>query len=149
MSDATERPAEEPADDDPAADRGPGPEPESDAWERACAEDLAAERERRRARYGRRAGPGSAAEELRKLAEALTDRLAGTPVQGAVQHLIAQARAAVEPVVERNPAVFAHLATAGSELLAAYREAVEGHERRWSNRDDGGESSSSEHIDLD
>ncbi|MGY0062515.1 DUF5304 domain-containing protein [Streptomyces sp. LZ34] len=167
MSDATERPAESPVTDVPVTDIDP------DAWERACAEDLAAERARRRAGEGGHE-PGSAAEELRKLAEAIADRfagpqapLAGTAVQGAVQHLIAQAKAAVEPVIERNPEVFDHLATAGTELLAAYRAAVQGQEQRWTrggdNRadetddrankadegDEGDESSSSEHIDLD
>ncbi|MER6145555.1 DUF5304 domain-containing protein [Streptomyces sparsogenes] len=162
MSDATERPAEPPVDEVPVTDIDP------DAWERACAEDLAAERARRRAQEGGQEQPGSAAEELRKLAEAIADRLAGpqgplagTAVHGAVQHLIAQAKSAVEPVIERNPEVFDHLATAGSELLAAYRAAVLGQEQRWTRgaegaggrhqdgRDEGGESSSSEHIDLD
>lgn len=161
MSDATERPLDTPVTDVPVTDIDP------DAWERACAEDLAAERARRTARQTAEE-PGSAAEELRKLVEALADRfaeaqapLAGTAVHGAVQHLIAQAKAAVEPVIERNPDVFEHLASAGTELLAAYRAAVAGQERRWTQggsaaasgaaegRTEGGESSSSEHIDLD
>ncbi|MFK8846154.1 DUF5304 domain-containing protein [Streptomyces sp. Ac-502] len=126
MSDATERPADR-------TDRF-----DADAWETACAEDLAAEKARRRAQYG--PPPGSAAEELRRLAEAVTDKLAGIQLpgalagmaaQGAVQQLFRQAKAVVEPVVERNPDVFDHLAAAGSELLAAYRSAVESSERRW------------------
>ncbi|MBZ4016953.1 DUF5304 domain-containing protein [Streptomyces purpurogeneiscleroticus] len=126
MTDDTERPADNPQGTD------------DNAWEQACAEDLAAERARRRAEYGRQ--PGSAAEELRKLAEAVTDKLAGIQLpgaagglaaKGAVDHLLRQARAAVEPVIERNPDVFDHLAAAGSELLAAYRSAVEAGERRW------------------
>lgn len=127
MSDATERPAD-------AADTA---DADADAWAKACAEDLAAEQERRGARYGE-PQPGSAAEELRKLADAVADKLsslqapmAGTPAGMAVQQLIAQAKAVVEPVVERNPDVFGHLAAAGNELLAAYRAAVEGQERRW------------------
>ncbi|MDG4861692.1 DUF5304 domain-containing protein [Streptomyces sp. T-3] len=142
------------------------PEPEapkstdSDAWEKACAEDLAAEQARRRAEYG--TPPGSAAEELRKLMDAVADKLSGlnTPLagmaaQGAVNQLINQAKAAVEPVIERNPEVFDHLANAGSELLAAYRSVVQGHEQRWTNgeqkpKDDKGEGpGSGEHIDLD
>ncbi|WP_116211286.1 DUF5304 domain-containing protein [Streptomyces olivoreticuli] len=122
MSDATERPAP-----DAAAD--------PDAWEQACAEDLAAERARRR---GRDQQPGSAAEELRKLVDAVTEKvsalqlpLAGAAAQEVVQQVIAQAKAAVEPVIERNPDVFDHLASAGSELLAAYRAAVQGQEARW------------------
>ncbi|TGA90327.1 DUF5304 family protein, partial [Streptomyces palmae] len=132
-------------------DRATPPEGDSDAWQRACAEDLAAERARRRARYGQEE-PGSAAEELRKLAEAVAAKVvaqapvAGAAVQGAVQQLIAQAKAAVEPVVERNPEVFDHLASAGNELLAAYRAVVAGQEQRWSK---GSDRSSSEHIDLD
>lgn len=125
MSEATERP-----DLDGAADH--------DAWERACAEDLAAEKARRRAEYGQGPATGTAAEELRKLVDAVADKvaglqlpLAGAAAQGAVQQLITQAKAVVEPVIERNPDVFDHLASAGSELLAAYRAAVQGQEGRW------------------
>ncbi len=146
MSDATERPA---VDDD--------------AWADACAEDLAAEKARRRAQYG--AQTGSAADELRRLLDAVADKVStfqtsmpGMAAQGAVQQLVSQAKAAVEPVIERNPEIFDHLAAAGGELLAAYRSAVEGHERRWTQqpstpkdaedpRDEG--PGASEHIDLD
>ncbi|MFD7610267.1 DUF5304 domain-containing protein [Streptomyces sp. NPDC059828] len=131
MSDATERPA---ADADP--------------WAEACAEDLEAERARRRERYGHSSGTGSAAEELRKLMDAVADKMSslqnplfGMAAQGAVQQLISQAKAAVEPVVERNPQVFDHLAAAGNELLAAYRSAVEGHERRWTRGETPGKAS--------
>jgi hypothetical protein len=119
MSDATER---------PAAD--------SDAWATACAEDLAAEKARRRAVHGQ--PPGSASEELRKLVDTVADKvsslqnpLLGMATQGALQQLINQAKAVVEPVIERNPGVFDHLAAAGNELLAAYRSAVENQESRW------------------
>ncbi|MFM9367423.1 DUF5304 domain-containing protein [Streptomyces sp. Da 82-17] len=139
--------------------------PDADAWEKACAEDLAAEQARRREQYG--AEPGSAAEELRKLMDAVAEKLSafqapigGAAAQGAVQHFVEQAKAAVEPVIERNPEVFDHLANAGSELLAAYRSAVFGHERRWTAGPDeakpqppGGDkpegTGSGEHIDLD
>ncbi|MGW2324474.1 DUF5304 domain-containing protein [Streptomyces sp. NPDC001700] len=162
MSDATERPADAQGTDVPVTDIDP------DAWEQACAEDLAAEKARRKAREGGGEEPGSAAEELRKLADAVAEKLAGlqtplagtaagTAVEGAVQQLIAGAKAAVEPVIERNPDVFEHLVGAGSELLAAYRAAVTGQEQRWTQsgesggapRGDEGQSSSSEHIDLD
>ncbi|AJC58959.1 MULTISPECIES: DUF5304 domain-containing protein [Streptomyces] len=157
MSDATERPADHRA------------EPEADAWETACAEDLAAEQARRRDEYGPQ--PGSAAEEFRRLAEAVTDKLAAIQLPGAlggmaassaVGGLLRQAKAAVEPVIERNPDVFDHLAAAGSELLAAYRSAVTGSEGRWTRgesaddrpegqaadpRDDG--PAGTERIDLD
>ncbi|MEU4211421.1 DUF5304 domain-containing protein [Streptomyces sp. NPDC026206] len=157
MTDATERP-------------GPGQAPDPDAWERACAEDLAAEKARRRAESGQGHEPGSAAEELRKLVDAVADKvsafqlpLAGAAAQGAVQHLIAQAKAAVEPVIDRNPEVFDHLASAGSELMAAYRAAVHGHEGRWTRdeparaprepradeRKEEGDNGGSERIDLD
>jgi hypothetical protein len=46
---------------------------------------------------------------------------------------------------EKHPEVYGHLSAAGGELLAAYRAAVSGHERRWS----AGERSPSHHIDLD
>ncbi|MDT9684570.1 DUF5304 domain-containing protein [Streptomyces sp. TRM76323] len=149
MSDATHR---------------PGPF-EDDAWARACAEDLAAERARR----GGGPPPGSAAEELRKLVDAVADKVSalGTPLlgvgaQSAVRQAVAQAKSAIEPVIERNPEVFDHLAAAGGELLAAYRSAVQGHEHRWtrgtqeprgageSERGENGEGPESSHrIDLD
>ncbi|MCB5181403.1 DUF5304 domain-containing protein [Streptomyces antimicrobicus] len=121
MSEATDRPFDD------------------DAWAKACAEDLAAEQERRRARAGGSAGAtGTAAEELFKLFEAVADKVAelnnpvlGAAAQGAVRQFVNQAKAAAKPVVERHPEVFDHLAAAGSELLAAYRSAVAGHERRW------------------
>ncbi|MEU2185198.1 DUF5304 domain-containing protein [Streptomyces thermolilacinus] len=128
MSDATHR---------------PGP-PEDDAWARACAEDLAAERARRRGHGG--PPPGSAADELRKLVDAVADKvtslgstlgapLLGAGAQTAVRQAVAQAKSAIEPVIERNPQVFDHLAAAGGELLAAYRSAVQGHEHRWTRGD--------------
>ncbi|GAA2225878.1 hypothetical protein GCM10010430_00980 [Kitasatospora cystarginea] len=46
---------------------------------------------------------------------------------------------------EQNPEVYGHLAAAGGELLAAYRAAVSGHERRWS----APGQPDSERIDLD
>ncbi|WP_434588644.1 DUF5304 domain-containing protein [Streptomyces sp. A5-4] len=132
MSDATE-PAPRPTE---AAD--------ADAWAKACAEDLAAEKARRRTQQGM--PPGSAADELRKLVEAVADKvsslqtpLLGMAAQGAARQLINQAKSAVEPVIERNPDVFDHLAAAGGELLAAYRSAVEGQERRWTRGPEGPE----------
>ncbi|MCF3962775.1 DUF5304 domain-containing protein [Streptomyces fuscigenes] len=119
MSDASERPDADP-----------------DAWAAACEEDLAAEKARRRAEYG--PPPASAADELRRFADTVADRLTsvtgplfGAAGQGAVQQFLNQARAAVEPVIDRNPGLFDHLAAAGNELLAAYRSAVEDQEGRW------------------
>ncbi|MFD0212843.1 DUF5304 domain-containing protein [Streptomyces hirsutus] len=120
---------------------------DADAWATACAEDLEAEKARRRARYG--PPPASAAEELRKLADVVAEKLdrltgLGSPLFGAVagpaaqqmvRQVVQQAKAAVEPVVDRNPDVFDHLAAAGNELLAAYRSAVQEQERRWTTRD--------------
>jgi len=153
-----ERPTPEPSEPDPAEDVRAT---DADAWSTACAEDLEAERARRRAQHS--PPPGSAAEELRKLVDAVADKLSGlqSPLFGAVasgtaqqmvSQVVQQAKAAVEPVLERNPEVFDHLAAAGSELLAAYRSAVENQERRWTtrstdSRDD--ESGPGEHIDLD
>ncbi|MCX4551594.1 DUF5304 domain-containing protein [Streptomyces sp. NBC_01267] len=124
------------------------PETDSDAWAKACAEDLAAEKARRRAQYG--TPPGSAAEELRKLFDAVADKvsdlqssLPGMAAQGAVRQFLSQAKSVVEPVVERNPDVFDHLAAAGGELLAAYRSAVENHEQRWTS-DSAGPSGSAD-----
>lgn len=133
---------------------------DDDAWATACAEDLEAEKARRRAQYG--PPPGSAAEELRKLVDAVADKLSGiqTPLLGAVagpaaqqvvRQVVQQAKNAVEPVIERNPDVFDHLAAAGSELLAAYRSAVQAQETRWTaNRHDKGDDDGpGERIDLD
>ncbi|WP_051940980.1 DUF5304 family protein [Phaeacidiphilus oryzae] len=62
------------------------------------------------------------------------------------------------PLREKHPEVYRHLAAAGGELLAAYRAAVTGHERRWTSgtsgsgpgEDDGeGPGNAGEHIDLD
>ncbi|WP_406380951.1 DUF5304 domain-containing protein [Streptomyces sp. NBC_01618] len=152
MSEATDRPADD------------------DAWAKACAEDLEAEKARRRAQHG--PPPGAAADELRKLVDAVADKISslrtpllGAAAQGTVRQIIKQAKSAVEPVIERNPDVFDHIAAAGSELLAAYRSAVEGQERRWTRgagdpagtekkaddptdpRDEG--PAAGEHIDLD
>ncbi|MCX4727090.1 DUF5304 domain-containing protein [Streptomyces sp. NPDC090052] len=143
------------------------PDTDSDAWAKACAEDLAAEKARRRAQYG--SPEGSAADELKKLFEAVADKvsdfqssLPGMAAQGAVQQFLSQAKSVVEPVVERNPDVFDHLAAAGGELLAAYRSAVEKQEQRWTagretaegrdaGKDDGGDEGPgpAERIDLD
>jgi hypothetical protein len=143
---------------------------DADAWSTACAEDLAAEKARRRVEYG--APPGSAAEELRKLVDAVSDKLssiqspllgsvAGPAAQQVVRQVVEQAKAAVEPVIERNPDVFDHLAAAGNELLAAYRSAVQAQEQRWTTRAadlrkdlderrDGGEGTGpGQRIDLD
>ncbi|MET9322642.1 DUF5304 domain-containing protein [Streptomyces sp. NPDC003038] len=120
MSEATDRPTDD------------------DAWAKACAEDLAAEKERLRGGPGGAGATGSAAEELFKLFEAVADKVSGLSnpliggaAQDAVRQFVNQAKTAAKPVMERNPEVFDHLAAAGSELLAAYRSAVEGHERRW------------------
>ncbi|WP_326697086.1 DUF5304 domain-containing protein [Streptomyces sp. NBC_01754] len=128
MSEATDRPVDD------------------DAWAQACAEDLEAEKARRRAEYG--PPPGSAAEELRKLFDAVADKvsslrspLLGAAAQGTVQQVVRQAKSAVGPVIERNPDVFDHLAAAGGELLAAYRSAVEGQEGRWTRSTEGGTGS--------
>ncbi|KIF00537.1 hypothetical protein PL81_40620 [Streptomyces sp. RSD-27] len=154
MSEATDRPTDD------------------DAWAKACAEDLAAERERRRAEReqdrGAGAATGTAAEELFKLFGAVADKVSAlnnpelaAAAQGAVRQFVNQARTAAKPVIERNPEVFGHLAAAGSELLAAYRSAVEGHERRWTRdeppaprthtdgQDGGPDEGPAQRIDLD
>ncbi|GHJ38181.1 DUF5304 domain-containing protein [Streptomyces sp. TS71-3] len=136
-----------------------GSAPDPDAWATAVAEDLAEERARRRARYG--PPPGSAAEELRKLLDVVADRLTGlsgaaapllgTTAQGAAQQMVRQAvkqaRAAVEPVIERNPDVLDHLAAAGSELLSAYRSVVSAQEQRWTRGGDHGPAAKEDHGD--
>ncbi|WP_327314481.1 DUF5304 domain-containing protein [Streptomyces sp. NBC_01235] len=154
----------QPVDDEPRAS-------DADAWATAAAEDLAAEKARRRAEYG--PPQGSAAEELRRLVDAVGEKLssiqspllgavAGPAAQQVVRQVVQQAKAAVEPVIERNPDVFDHLAAAGTELLAAYRSAVQTQERRWTTgasdprddprrpgRDGGDDSGPGQRIDLD
>lgn len=133
---------------------------DDDAWATACAEDLAEEKARRRTQYG--PPPGSAAEELRKLVDTVADKLSGlqAPLLGAVagpaaqqvvRQVVQQAKNAVEPVIERNPDVFDHLAAAGTELLAAYRSAVQAQETRWTSggHDKGEDPGPGERIDLD
>ncbi|MFG3255907.1 DUF5304 domain-containing protein [Streptomyces sp. NPDC048172] len=153
MSDDVERPLTDPAS-----------RPDPDAWATACEEDLTAEKARRRAQYG--PPPTNAAEELRRLADAVTEKVAGlskplggamasAAAQGVAQQLIAQAKASIEPVVARNPQLFDHLAAAGNELLAAYRSAVHDAERRWTSEGTGGTGGTSgtdprdEHVELD
>src|SRR5689334_21121250 len=79
-------------------------ETHADAWATAAAEDLEAERARRRDRHG--PPPGSAAEELRKFVDAVADKLSGlqSPLFGAVagpaaqqvvRQVVQQAKAAV------------------------------------------------------
>ncbi|GAA2490872.1 carbon catabolit repression protein [Streptomyces thermolineatus] len=159
--------APEPRDEPFAGPRRPEPETDSDAWATACAEDLAREKARR---AGPGSGTGSAAEELRRLAEAVAGKLGelggpafGAAAQSAAQNLIGQVKSAVGPVRERNPDVFEHLAAAGSELLSAYRAAVQRQEYRWTaggaagtaesdagnGRPEGSGGSRGEHIDLD
>jgi Family of unknown function (DUF5304) len=127
--------------------------PDADAWAKASAEDIAAEHARRREQGGQAAG--GAADELRRLAEAVgeavTDRLAtlrNPAVQLAAQGVLSQVRSVVEPIKERNPDVFDHLTAAGAELLAAYRSAVAQAESRWTSGT-GSSRSTAEHIDLD
>ena len=102
MSDATERPA---VDDD--------------AWAEACAEDLEAEKARRRAAVRaaarlRRRGAAQARSTRSPTRSPRSRRsLPGMAAQSAVQQLVNQAKSAVEPVIERNPDVFDHLAGGG------------------------------------
>jgi hypothetical protein len=124
--------------------------PDADAWATASAEDIAAENARRRAESAY--GAGSAAEELRRLADAVGDRIAelrNPAVTMAAQGLVSQVKAVVEPIRDRNPDVFDHLAAAGSELLAAYRAAVARQEQRWTADDKGRGPDGGERIDLD
>ncbi|WP_330457303.1 DUF5304 domain-containing protein [Streptomyces sp. NBC_00820] len=165
-----ERPASGPYEEDQDQARAA----DADAWATACAEDLAEEKARRRTVYG--PPPGSAAEELKRLVDTVADKLSGlqSPLLGAVagpaaqqmvRQVVQQAKAAVDPVIERNPDVFGHLAAAGGELLAAYRSAVQAQEGRWSgspaaprdegderpgrHRDRGEDTGPGERIDLD
>ncbi|MBY8886225.1 DUF5304 domain-containing protein [Streptomyces sp. PTM05] len=131
------------------------PQTDADAWSTACAEDLAREKARRREQAGYR--PGSAADELRKLAEAVADKVAelrSPAAEMAAQAVISQVKAVVTPIKDRNPDVFEHLAGAGSELLAAYRAAVTGQESRWTRATrttdaPGDDGPGPERIDLD
>jgi hypothetical protein len=108
------------------------PQGDEDAWATACAEDLAAERARRREVSG--GSPGSAVEELRRLADAVVDKLSelqSPAARIAAQAVVSQVKAFGGQLRESSPGVLDHLAAAGSELLAAYRAAVSGQEQRW------------------
>lgn len=139
MSDASEHPVESRRDAGPdhGADHGPDHGAEAaqaadpGAWAAACQEDLDAEQARRQQRYGR--PPADPARELRLLADAVTEQLGrlGAGFGLGAGPLVAQARSALEPVIERNADTWQHLAAAGQELLAAYRSAVERQERSW------------------
>ncbi|WP_377272020.1 DUF5304 family protein [Peterkaempfera sp. SMS 1(5)a] len=90
--------------------------------------------------WGSQLGP--LVEEVRRFASAVGERMQeATRALGSADGLDRFAG----PVREKHPEVYRHLAAAGGELLAAYRAAVSGHERRWSTE----KPSDSEHIDLD
>ncbi|MDT0309821.1 DUF5304 family protein [Streptomyces sp. DSM 44917] len=133
-------------------------QPEPDAWAAACEEDLAAERARRQERYG--APPPDPAEEVRRLADSVAERV-GRAFGPVARPLTDRARAALDPLIDRNAEVLHHLAGAGTELLAAYRAAALRQERQWTRgaagEDDGGPDGGgradggggAERIDLD
>ena len=90
--DAGDEIVEKPAEDVRAAptEAEAAAETHADAWATAAAEDLEAEKARRRAEYG--PPPGSAAEELKKLVDTIADKLSGlqSPLLGAVAGPAAQ-----------------------------------------------------------
>ncbi|WP_182667638.1 DUF5304 family protein, partial [Streptomyces calidiresistens] len=90
---------------------------EPDAWAIACAEDLAEQRARNRARSGPL--PGEGAEHLRRIADLLTDGV--SRLGGDAARVARGARFALDPVIERNGPALDHLARAGGELAAALR----------------------------
>ncbi|MCC9308757.1 DUF5304 domain-containing protein [Kitasatospora sp. RB6PN24] len=71
------------------------------------------------------------------------------PLVDEVRKLVSAVGGQAQQVLGRfrddNPEVYQHLATAGNELLAAYRAVLAGQERRWS----APAPSDSERIDLD
>jgi hypothetical protein len=94
--------------------------------------------------FGSELGP--LVDEVRRLAATIGDRL--QKAQRTTDALATGATGLEQltaPLREKHPEVYRHLAAAGNELLAAYRAAVSGQERRWT----GGKPPSSEHIDLD
>ncbi|WP_182608022.1 DUF5304 family protein, partial [Streptomyces alkaliphilus] len=93
------------------------PPAEPDAWAVACAEDLAEERARHRARSGPL--PGEGAEQLRRIADLLTDGIGR--LGGDAARVARGARFALDPVIERNAPALDHLTRAGGELAAALR----------------------------
>ncbi|MCE7083303.1 DUF5304 family protein [Streptomyces sp. ST2-7A] len=105
--------------DRPEAGPPPGtPSPGSpDAWAAACAEDLARERARHRARSGPL--PGEGAEQMKRIADLFTDGL--SRFGGDAARVARGARFALDPVIERNGPALDHLARAGGELAAALR----------------------------
>jgi hypothetical protein len=138
----------------------PGREEPEDVWAEAVAEDAEEQQRRTREGAGESAGTGpdlsGLVDEVRRLASTVGERL-----QQAQQAVTATSEATegldrlTAPLREQHPEVYRHLAAAGGELLAAYRAAVTGHERRWSSDSGGsggpddGEAPGGEHIDLD
>ncbi|MGW2249808.1 DUF5304 family protein [Kitasatospora sp. NPDC001660] len=90
---------------------------------------------------------GPLVDEVRRFAGAV-----GQKAQEASADALITVAGVADRLREQRPEVYGHLAAAGSglaavgaELLAAYRAAVVGHERRWT----AGEGASTERIDLD
>ncbi|MFE4518446.1 DUF5304 family protein [Kitasatospora sp. NPDC056783] len=90
---------------------------------------------------------GPLVDEVRRFADAL-----GEKAQEAGATTLITLSGMADRLRTRQPEVYSHLAavgtglaTAGSELLAAYRAAVAGHENRWT----AGQGAPAEKIDLD
>ncbi|MFD8083156.1 DUF5304 family protein [Kitasatospora sp. NPDC059722] len=95
--------------------------------------------------FGPEVGP--LVDEVRRFADAF-----GQKAQEAGADTLITLAGFADRLREQKPEVYGHLAAAGSglaaagaELLAAYRAAVAGHERRWT----AGDGAASERIDLD
>ncbi|MEE1785153.1 DUF5304 family protein [Streptomyces sp. SP17BM10] len=90
---------------------------------------------------------GPLVDEVRRFADAV-----GQKAQEAGADTLITLAGFADRLREQKPEVYGHLAAAGSglaaagaELLAAYRAAVAGHERRWT----AGDAAATERIDLD
>ncbi|MFC5662089.1 DUF5304 family protein [Kitasatospora misakiensis] len=83
---------------------------------------------------------GPLVDEVRRFASAV-----GEKAQEASAETLISLAGLADRLREKQPEVYGHLAAAGTELLAAYRAAVTGRERRWT----AGESARPERVDLD
>ncbi len=127
--------------DEPTGPTGPTGDRTGPADDRGAGADQAA---------GHPFGPelGPLVDEVRRLANAVGAKAQEVGAQQFANAALGSLASLAElpgALREKHPEVYGHLSAAGGELLAAYRAAVSGHERRWS----AGERSPSEHIDLD
>jgi hypothetical protein len=104
---------------------------------------------------GTEAGPGSLPEEMAALFEAIqgwvSERatgLGGRIATGSSECQLCPVCQLIGLFRAAQPAVAEHLADAGASLFAAFRAAMEAHEKQWASTGPAGHGSGVEHIDI-